>query len=273
MAEKEPNSIIKLPGLKMVAAGAGGRLLESEVSDPVFQEALDISGARKPNVLTIATAEPTKDWYDEFIEGTERRFGGLGADVVNLHDFRTPPSEAELEDKLHAADVVWVAGGDTGKMMEFWKEHGIGEGLTDAALRGVVMSGGSAGMLAWMKQGHSDSLSYRVPEGEDWEYIFVPGMGYVDVTAVPHFDTKKDGTDIKRSDDFKGRFVANDSLPELGLGIDNMAALSVIDGNYRVVSVPDKEFPSAGVHLLTKSDSTVIEERLPVHKGYKTFKS
>jgi dipeptidase E len=263
-------SIIKEPGLKMVAAGAGSRLLQSELTDPILKEALDISGARKPTVLTIATAEPTENYFNEFIEGTERRFGALGANVVNLHAFGKAPSEQEALDKISQADTIWVAGGDTDKMMESWRQYHITEKLNEAAVRGVVMSGGSAGMLAWMEQGHSDSLSYRVPEGEPWDYIFVPGLGYVSATATPHFDEITDGK--ARSTDFRQKFLANDKLSSTGIGVDNMAALSVTDGKFRVLRAPDADFPRAQVHIMKKNaEGGLTENTLPVSNEYQSL--
>jgi len=261
------SSVLNLENIKMVAAGAGSDVLKGEHTDPILKEALDLSGAEKPKVLVVATAEPTEAWYNEFIQGTNERFKKLGANVTNLHEFGKAPSQDEIDEKIGTADTIWVAGGDTLHMMEFWKEHGIDVALGRAAQRGAVMSGGSAGMLAWMEQGHSDSLSYRVPEGEPWDYIFVKGLGYINVTAIPHFDSMKDGE--LRSEDFKKKFKANDALPNVGLGIDNMAALSIVDGQYRVISTPNEKYPRAQVHILHKTKEGIEESVLPAENEYK----
>ena len=85
----------------------------------------------------------------------------MGLDITNLHEYEQAPPPAETEDKIGAADMIWVTGGDTLRMIDFWKKHGIATELDKAAANGTVLSGGSAGMLAWLERGHSDSLSYR----------------------------------------------------------------------------------------------------------------
>lgn len=266
-------SLIKEPSLKMVAAGAGSRLMGSENASLVLGEALDISGAAKPTVLTIATAEPTREWHDEFVEKAQQQFSRLGANVVNLHEFGTMPSPSEIDDKIARADTIWVAGGSTQEMIKKWKKHDIDIALTEAARRGTVLGGGSAGMLAWLKQGHSDSESYdpTITMNRPWEYIFVKGLGYIKVAGTPHFDSIEDDGKVRR-DDFIEKFIADPSLPTTGIGIDNMAALSIIDGHYRVIQVPgDADFAPGNVHILKKTADGLDEDKLPVSSGYKPF--
>jgi peptidase E len=270
MTEKETSSLLATPGLKLVMAGAGSDTMKSP-DTIILDTALDISGAPRPTVLTIGTAEPTADYFNEFTENTKRQFGGLGAGVVNLHEFKTAPSEAELQDKIGSADIVWVAGGNTKEAMKFWEQYGITKALSEAALRGVVLAGGSAGFLAWTEQGFSDSLSYEVPEGEPWEYVFVKGMGMVRATGIPHFDTNKEGTDKKRRDFFMEEFTKNNpNLPNHAIGIDNAGALVLVDGQYQVVKRQDAQFPNGDVHIITKnSDGMLSTEILPVNKDLK----
>lgn len=255
----------------MVASGAGSHVLEH--APEIVKEAVDLSGAEKPVVLTIGTAEPSLEWYNEFVELTQEKFGKLGATVVNLHEFGQAPSEQEAIDKISRANTIWVAGGDTLHMIDFWKEHDIDQLLRNAAESGTVMSGGSAGMLSWMSQGHSDSLSYRVAEGEDWDYIFVPGLGYIDATACPHFDSVRSSNSEPRKLDFIRKYMAkaNNALPKTAIGFDNMAALVISNGLYRVISSPDTKFPNGGIHVMKKTEKDLSIERLPVSKQFLPF--
>jgi len=261
--------VVSVENLRMVAVGAGSMGLASPGNE-FTGAAVDLSGAEKPNVLTIGTAEPTADYFEDFVANTLSRFGNLGAKVVNLHDFQKAPSKDEAENKIGEADVIWVAGGDTLHMIDFWRENGIDELLNGAASRGTVMGGGSAGMLAWMERGHSDSLSYRVPEGEPWDYIFVSGLGYLAVTGCPHYDASTDGAAMRETD-FIEKFAADKSLPKTALGIDNMAALVVADGNYKIVKAPNDRFPRAGVFQINKTKGGVVQERLSEPKDFARF--
>lgn len=255
-----------LSNLKMVAAGSGSRILET--APEVLKEALDMSGAEKPVVLTIGTAEPSHEWHSEFVEATNRQFGHvLGAKVIQLHEFRKAPSATEISDKIAEADTIWVAGGDTLYMIDFWQAHGIDIALKEAAERGVVMSGGSAGMLAWMEQGHSDSHSYRVSERDPWDYIFVKGLGQIAATGCPHYDSMTKTGEL-RGTDFQRRLLADDTLPPIGIGIANMAALAINNGHFRVISLPDTEYPDAQVHIFTKTEQGLSEKQLAIATNY-----
>ncbi len=262
-------SSLQIENLRMVAPGSGRYALANASS--FIREAVDLSGASKPNVLTITTAEPTRAHYREFIRQSQHQFEKkIGANVVNLHGFGKAPSKQEIAHKIGQADVIWVAGGDTVHMLEFWKRHRIDAELLAAANAGTVMGGGSAGMLAWMRQGHSDYRSYRVAKNEPWDYEFVPGLGFLALTGCPHWDSKKDGT--LRGDDFIEKYAAapND-VPDVGLGIANMAALALNgDGMFRVLTSPDQKFPNAGVHIVTRTENGAIhDERLPVELEYR----
>lgn len=84
------SSLVNMENLRMVAAGSGSAVLEQAPS--ILREAVELSGAEKPKVLTIGTAEPTVDWYNEFIQGTKRQFGKIiGAEITNLHEFNQAP--------------------------------------------------------------------------------------------------------------------------------------------------------------------------------------
>lgn len=262
------NARLQVENLRMVAAGSANRVVET--APAILREALDLSGAVKPVVLTISTAEPTLDWHNEFIKITQRHFGDeLGAEVINLHDFGQTPSAEEAADKIGRADTIWVAGGDTLRMIDTWQQTGIDVKLRQAANRGAVMSGGSAGMLAWVEQGHSDSLSYRVSEaeGDAWDYVFAPGLGYLAVTGCPHYDAKT-GTAEMRETDFKKKFVTDTTLPGVAIGIANMAALAITDGSFKVIAAPDAEYPKAYVHVLTKTREGLEETTLPISSNY-----
>ena len=54
------------------------------------------------------------------------------------------------------ADIIYVGGGDTVRMMEKWKEYNVNSYLKEAYEKGVVLSGISAGSICWFEFGHSD---------------------------------------------------------------------------------------------------------------------
>lgn len=248
------------PNLRMVVTGSG--VLRSSFSEL----ALDLTGAAQPNVLLVATAKHTAERHGAFIVKATEHFTKQGADVESLHDHDQPPTLAELEEKVEVADLIWVSGGSTQRMMDFWKEHRITQKLAEVVTRGTVVGGGSAGMLAWFEQGHSDSLSYTAGPDEPWDYVFVAGMGYVAATGCPHYDGKTGSAEL-RANDFGRKFHRNVDLPNPGIGICNRAALVVDRTNYRVVTAA----ADAYVSLVQRTESGLEAEKLPVDSEYAEF--
>lgn len=247
----------------MVAAGS------ARLHDPVSQEALYLSGAEKPRVLLMATPKPTESEFNEYVAKTTEHFQNLGAYVTNLHDFDKPPSLQEATHKIYSADVLWVSGGDTIRMMNFWVANNIDRQIDSVARRGTVLAGGSAGMLAWMEAGHSDTLSYTTPEGEPWDYSFVRGLGYIAATGCPHFDAKTKGVEI-RNIDFMDKFQKNRTLPPIGIGITNAAALAFANNQFKVITSPNT--PRLGqVHIIRKTENGLTDELLPIQPQYADF--
>ncbi|HJP96861.1 MAG TPA: Type 1 glutamine amidotransferase-like domain-containing protein [Candidatus Saccharimonadales bacterium] len=256
-------SVVAAENLNFVMSGTA--LLQ----EPVTQEALELTGAENPRVLLVGTAKPTQEKFDDFLVKAITHFGSLGITPVNLHDFSQAPSKEEATHKIQSADMLWVTGGDTLQLIDFWEQHGIASEIGKAAANGTVLSGGSAGMLAWFEQGHSDSFSYRVAEGEPWDYMFVRGLGYIAATGCPHYDSRTKGG-APRKDDFYERFRADASVPSVGIGITNRAALAIHDNTYRVVAVPDASKP-AEVHIFRRTDSEIADELLPISGDYQTL--
>jgi dipeptidase E len=257
------SSIVTVENLNMVISG------NALLQEPITREALDLTGLSKPNVLVIGTPRPNAEDFAGFIGKATNHFGGMGLDITNLHEYDQAPTPAETEDKISGADMIWVTGGDTLKMIDFWKKHGIAAELAKAATKGTVLSGGSAGMLAWFQRGHSDSLSYRVKDDEPWDYLFAPGLGYLAATGCPHYDSKTGQAALRRVD-FAEKFMADDSLPPLAIGITNRAGLALHDRNFKVVGKSD-DVRQAEVHILRKEAGKVTSEQLPIQHSYAPF--
>lgn len=83
-------------------------------------------------------------------------------------------------------------------LVDRWRHLKLDEKLQQAASRGVVLAGGSAGAICWFDAGHSDSMdpaSYRPDLSDEkraatsqWEYIRVPCLGLLPGLVCPHHD-------------------------------------------------------------------------------------
>ena len=199
---------------KIVAIGGGS--MEERETIGIDQEVVRLSGKARPKALFIPTASydnPERWKVFQDVYGDE-----LGCDTDVLYLLGLNPSKAELEDKILSADLIYVSGGNTLKLMRRWRRLGVDKILERAHEQGIVLAGLSAGAICWFKYGHSDSMSFY--HSEKWSYVRVKGMGLIDALGVTHYHAEG------READF-GRMVAKH--PEIGIAIDNNCAIELID--------------------------------------------
>ncbi len=222
---------------------------------PIHRSLVELTGLERPHALLIPTAsydEPER--WDTF--NTEFR-DKLGCATDVLYLLNRSPSLQELEEKILGADLIYVSGGNTLKMMRRWRHLGVGKVLQAAYDHGTILSGQSAGMLCWFAYGHSDSWHYYRPD--DWDYVRVKGLGWINAIGCPHFDTGTVGQ--LRADNFK-RMLLRHSEP--GIAVDNHCALQLVDGSYRVVTSRS----GAGAYALSNRNGIVVVEPLEQRKDF-----
>ena len=145
---------------------------------------------------------------------------------------KRPPQERLLEAVL-GADVIYVGGGNTLKMMRRWRLLGVDKLLEAAYAGGTVLAGLSAGCICWFSYGHSDSMSFY--DADDWSYIRVRGMGFIDAFGCPHYNGETAGK--TREQDFQAMVRRH---PGIGIGMEDCCALEVVDGSYRIITSPQE---------------------------------
>jgi peptidase E len=173
------------------------------------------------------------------------------------------PPPSELSEKIGEADIVYVTGGDTNRMMRLWRQHKIDTMLGQKALSGqLVITGISAGAIAPMTWGHSDSLSFRIGENETWDYIRTNGLGLLPYAITPHYNTSpiRPGLpDTPRAELFAQMFAREYNPDISGFGIDNFVAVVTNDGSVQSLSTrPDR--PDAKVHTVHMDDTKITTE-------------
>lgn len=213
----------------MRIVGVGG-LGPSEKRESIDRFAADFSGDSKPRVLVIPTPKAKPETMTDVLQKSHDYYTNLGMFMESLYvEFDRPPSRAEIEEKIGAASMIHVTGGDTLRAMERFNKWGIDEDLKQAAEDNKVLSGVSAGAIIWFSQGHSDSLSYRVEAGQAWDYIFVDGLKFQPGTICPHYNSMTEGGEPRKISLAKMILEREEPITEPVYGIDNRAAI-VVDG-------------------------------------------
>jgi dipeptidase E len=242
---------------KIVIIGGGeiGRPGYPVETTKLDQETIRLTGKSHPKLVFLPTASSDSPGY---VEVVEKHFGKLGCNVDHLMLINEKYSKRELTDKILGADMIYVGGGNTLKMMRRWRHLGVDTILRKAYNQGVVLSGLSAGGICWFDSGHSDSM--QIYGQKDWQYINVGGMGLIKGIHCPHFDSHTAGKSRRR--DFM-RFMRKYS--EMGIGIDGKCAMEFIDDKYRVIATNSK----AKAYRIFKFDDKVKIEEIQRSKEFR----
>lgn len=199
--------------------------------DPKKVETLSIdkaiirmSAVKQPRVLFIPTASEDNEDYCDAIQ---RLYGDqLKCQVDFLLLYRDRPDDKTIRSLIRKADIIYVGGGNTLRMMRFWKTLGVIELLDQARKRGAVLCGLSAGAICWFRQGNSDSRKFK--DGKNKTLIKVTGLDYVDLLLCPHYDAEK-----HRQPSLKTMMRKTSGI---AVALENCVAIQIKDDAYRVLA-------------------------------------
>ena len=238
---------------KIVAIGGGD--LSVLATEPIDRAIIELSGKRSPHALFIPTASSDSVEYWETFDQAYRVAYGCDTDVLYL--LGTAPDPSDVARKIERADLIYVGGGNTLKMMRRWRRLGVDVLLREAHAKGAVLCGVSAGAICWFDSGHSDSMSFYHPE--DWDYIAVTGMGLVKGLACPHYNGETAG--IPRRESFHDMVGKKGGV---GIAIDNDCAIAFVDDGYKVLSAS----PDAGAYTVFTRNGELNERRIEADEEY-----
>ncbi|MCA9858617.1 MAG: Type 1 glutamine amidotransferase-like domain-containing protein [Thermomicrobiales bacterium] len=232
----------------------GGQLRQGETL-PIDRYLVERTGAQWPNLLFIPTASSDAE---EYVQTVSDIYGGqLGCTVNVLRLTQNPPPFETIEHLVRAADLIYVGGGNTLKMMRLWRRLGVAQLLLDAHREGKVLAGLSAGALCWFQWGHSDSMSFYHPD--DWDYIRVKGLGILPFTGCPHYDGEG------RDQSFQTMIARNGGI---GIAIDDCAAFEVEGDGYRILSTRE----GAGAYRVERMRGKVVQTSIPAQPAFQPLR-
>lgn len=238
----------------IIVAIGGGEIKNLETL-AIDREIARLTGKRRPRALFIPTASGEPEGYIKTFHKVYGKKLGCKTDVLYL--LKERPSKKEIKRKIISADLVYVGGGNTLKMMKRWRFLGVDKLLREAYRRGAVLSGISAGAICWFDFGHSDSMRFYRPKS--WDYIAVRGLGLIRGTVCPHFAGRRKDKFLKFMKGCQG----------IGIGIGNNCAIEVVNGGYRVISSK----PRAGAYRIYKKKGAVRIDCLENKKAYFPIKN
>ena len=129
---------------KLVLIGGGdiGRGNTSYETKEIDEEIVKLTGIAKPNLLFIGLASTFSDSYYDTIK---KIYKELGCECAYLKKKNIINNPDIVKEKINKADIIYIGGGDTVKLLNDIKEYKIDELLVEAYNRGCVLAGTSAG--------------------------------------------------------------------------------------------------------------------------------
>ena len=158
---------------------------------------------------------------------------------------------------IQAADIIYVGGGNTLKMMRRWRHLGVDKLLARARRQGTVLCGISAGANCWFAQGSSDSMKFYRPE--NWDYIRVRGLGFLPGVCCPHYHGERREQSFARMIETRGG---------VGIALNDCTALQVDGDRFRVLTSNTR----GRAYRILRGRGGVTSERLPADRRFRPLK-
>jgi len=241
--------------IKKIVAVGGGSMIDGATFS-IDKRIVQLTGKKNPRTLFIPTASSDDlDYWERFQKVYADKLG-CRTDVLLLLNNKI--SNKEIKYKIEHADLIYVGGGNTLKMMRRWRTLGVDKLLHKAWQKGTVLAGTSAGAICWFGYGHSDSMAYYSPK--KWDYIRVKCLGFIPFTLCPHYLKEK------RDKHYKAMIK---KFGGMGLALDDCCAIEIIDDKYRIIS----SRKGANGFRLAKKNGKVAEEMLEQRKELQPLQS
>jgi dipeptidase E len=169
-------------------------------------------------VLFIPTASGDMVSY---IEKFKAYYESLGCEVDTLLLSKTQ-NDNLIRSKIFSSDIIYIGGGNTARMMRIFKRNKVNEYLLMAYEKGIILTGLSAGAMAYFTNGYSDSNRSTNPEAS---LCLVKCLNIIPYCFCPHYNEEE-----KKSFD---EFVISKGFN--GLALEDDVALVYIDDEIKGV--------------------------------------
>lgn len=201
---------------KKLVLGSGGIYFENEsdvILDHIFS-LIDVNTENKTMVF-LPTGHRDSDEDEEIVNRYCYSHGFK--EVKHLYLIDGKLTEEEIRDTIMSASVIYACGGNLKVILETWRKTKADVYLKEAYEKGIVIAGQSSGAMCWCKRGYDNC-------GIGGRFMFLDGLDLIPYILCPHFE------------DWPS-FLEDVKMQELdGLGVDNDIVISIVDGEYTVVT-------------------------------------
>ena len=158
---------------KIIGIGGG---FSDEDQSKLARDIMELTGKHTPNYLQIPTTG-----YDFADGGSVAYYCKMGCNVDLLYLTHAYMTEEIIRQKIEAADMIHVPGGNLKFVADTWRRTGADKYLKKAFEDGKVLFGQSSGSMCWFQQGFDDC-------GPEDAFMFVDALGLLPYNNVPHYE-------------------------------------------------------------------------------------
>ena len=228
--------------LMLIGGGEVGRGNTTYETSEIDNEIVKMSEKENPNFLFIGLAS---SFSDSYYDTMKKIYKDLGCTPVYLKKKNIINNPDIVKNKINEADIIYICGGDTVKLVADVKEYGIDSLLKDAMDRGCVIAGMSAGAILLSNDGFSDA---KILRGEADKHEFIDGLGFYNISFCPHYNSNP----IKKEELIEE--LKNNSKEVYCL--ENCTALKVIDDDISII----KSDSSKHAYICSYKDKLIEKE-------------
>ena len=212
--------------LVLIGGGDTGRGETTYSTKEIDEEIVKLTEKENPNFLFIGLASRHADSYYDTMK---KIYKELGCTPVYLKKSNLVNNPDIVKQKINDADIIYICGGDTVKLLDHVKEYNLEDLLLEAYNKGTVIAGMSAGAILLSNKGFSDSLIIR---GESDKYEFLKGLKFIDIAFCPHYNI-----DPKKNKELE-EYLSNNN--EEVYCLENNTALKIIDDRISIIKSDNK---------------------------------
>lgn len=224
--------------MKLMLIGGGNTRAGVWETKEIDMEVVKMTGKEKPNFLFVGLASSFADSYYDAMKAIYKE---LGCECQYLKKKNIINNRDIVENKIRNADIIYIGGGDTIKLMTELEKYNLTELFIEAINSEKVVVGISAGAIMLCHEGYSDSLKIR---GESDKFDFIKGLGILPIVFSPHH------SDEKRSE----------LLGEIGnrkvFGLENGVALKIDCDRASII----KSITNNKAYLIDKNNEIELED-------------
>ena len=229
--------------LMLIGGGEIGKGTTSYETKEIDEEIVKMTGKDNPNLLFVGLASSFSDSYYDVIKNI---YKNLNCTPVYLKKNNLIHNPDLVKQKFIDADIIYIGGGDTVKLLEKIEEYNLKPLFDEALKRDTVLAGISAGAILLSKEGFSDAYILR---GEKENYEMIKGFNYFNNTITPHYHS-----DPKKTKELEEVLKKN---KDICFGIENGTALKIVNDKVEVI----KSIKNNNVYKVSCKDK-LIEEKI-----------